>query len=376
MFRVVTCIFVLAAFFIGAGSCCAQHRIVVLKNGSEIEGTVKQDEIQIEVVTTSGSRLILTPEKVDFICNNLQEAYWEKVARLGPLDVPGHIDLFHWCLKREFFTGAKNQIKLLMEMEISAIKLDYLNQKLVAEKKSKTPLTISGLPSTTSHQNRIQQVNFEAEAQPIQPTRSELIEAANSLTPESIRFYKRKIEPLLVRSCYTAECHSSSSNNEFLLQRVSANSMVPKSMSQFNLYHVLQEIDRTRPFKSPLFVAATEAHADDPKPILRRGSKQFENLRQWLVLISSNPFQFHSGQPAVDTTQPHRTQINRLTPRSDTKPPNRQSANGNSFASPPDIPDLNKPPEPTQSTDPFDPNEFNKKFGSENSRSKEGTPRK
>lgn len=327
----------------------SQTQFLVLKNGHEIEGVIVQDAQQTVVQTASGSKLFFPNDKVDFVSPNLSAAYWQKVARVGPTDAKGHIELFHWCLDRSMHEQAGNQIKLLMEMEVSAIKLEFLLNKLTHERK------IASQPKTKSNDldNQIRQVNFEEAAGPSMPTAEEIHQSAAGLTPDAISHYKRRVEPLLIRSCYTAGCHDTKAT-VMPLRHLPGNKVVPKRMSQANLHEVLKHIDSTRPFKNPFFAAAVDHHADQDKPIIRRGSKQFETLRQWLVLISNQPFDFHSAAPVVDFDAPKPNTINRL----------EKPASSN-FAAPPRVPVLKpEPPQPALQKDPFDPNLFNRKYGS------------
>lgn len=333
----------------------SQTQFLVLKNGQEIEGIINQDSKQTVIQTASGSKLIFANHKVDFVSPTLAAAYWQKVARVGPTDATGHIELFHWCLDRSMLEQAGNQIKLLMEMDVSAIKLEFLFEKLTKQRQLalNPPALKPKMGESVESSSKIRQVTFEKATGPSMPSAAEVESSAAGLSPDSIRFYKRKIEPLLIRSCYTAGCHDTKSNM-MPLRHLPGNQLVPKRMSQANLHEILKHIDSRRPFKNPFFAAATEAHADIDKPIIRRGSKQFENLRQWLVMISNQPFDFHSATPPLDLAAPKPSSENRLD--------QPQSPN---FDSPPNIPALKShPPKPSLQKDPFDPEVFNRKFGS------------
>ena len=354
--------------------CCSQvAQMVVLKNGHEISGRIQQESNRTIVFTESGSQLIFPNEKVDFVCETLAEAYWQKVARITATDADKHVELFHWCLKHSMDKQASNQLNLLIEMDVSAVKLEYLYDLLLkqrtATRQAGTAKAVANVANEEKdnaqkgnvQNDNIQLATFEAEISnslpKIQPTMAELKNTAAKFSPDSIRFYKRKIEPLLVRSCYTAGCHDAKAG-PLPLRRVSPNERVPKHMSQRNLHEVVKFVDFESPFKSSFFLAAVEQHGDQDKPVIRRGTKQFENLRQWMVMISSNPFGFHSSIPEVDLAAPAAKPENRLPKKS---LPNESTP---AFDLPPEIPTLNSEPvRPAVRKDPFDPDVFNRKFG-------------
>ena len=352
-------------------------QIVVLKNGHEISGRIQQESDRTIVFTESGSQLIFPAEKVDFVCKSLPEAYWQKVARIKATDADKHVQLFHWCLKHSLDNQANNQLNLLVEMDVSAVKLEYLYDLLLKQRaaskassaansiakaaKAANASEVANREQDQIHKGSIQLATFEKEELPVprihHPTMAELKKSAAKFSPDSIQFYKRKIEPLFVRSCYTAGCHDSQAET-MPLRRISPNERVPKHMSQRNLHEVVKFVDFESPFKSPFFLAAVEQHADQDKPVIRRGSKQFENLRQWMVMISSNPFGFHSSIPEVDLTAPAAKPENRLPKKPDS------SVKKSSFDSPPEIPTLDsEPTRPAVRKDPFDPNVFNRLYG-------------
>lgn len=336
-----------------------QTQFLVLKNGHEIEGVVVQQAKQTVVKTHSGSKLIFPNDKVDFVSPDLSAAYWQKVARIGPLDTTGHIELFHWCLDRSLHEQAGNQINLLMEMDVSAIKMEFLLEKLSRQRHlAANPPTVTK-PSSDEPAaiGKVRQVTYEKEESiSAMPSVADIQHSAAGLSPDSIRMYKRKVEPLLMRSCYTAGCHDAKAA-KMPLRQLPGSSTVPKRMSQANLFEALKYIDTSRPFKNPFFSAAVEAHADQEKPIIRRGSKQFEMLRTWLVLISNQPSTFHSAAPPLDLTAPEPEAKNRLV-----KPLAKPQVN--QFDVPPVIPVLNSHPQQQASPkDPFDPEVFNRRYG-------------
>ena len=216
--------------------------------------------------------------------------------------------LFRWCIRRELMDEAQNQIDLLSMMDVQATTLSQMAEKLDralidwrARKQNDQNYDTTKLPieavadvQQDAEVGQIQQVGYSA---PIEiADRLKLIErlenATESIDGEAVVMFKRKIEPLIINSCYTAKCHSNDSM-PLPLATLSKSQRIPKRMSQRNLYNVLKYTDFDRPMESKLLAAAALPHAGNSKPIIKINSPQFQNLKIWLIAISSKPFLYH-----------------------------------------------------------------------------------
>jgi len=327
------------------------------------------------VQTDGGSRVVFPVERVDFVCKSLKEAYWQKNARIRATDLNGHVQLFHWCMKQGLLEEAQNQIDLLLSMKIKAVQLEYLNRQLsvALTQQAKARLRLlAGTPAQADSQaapaeEKIELVGFATESS----TAAEIerlnqlkrIEAAiDSLPKASVGVFKRKIEPLLIRNC--SACHSDESSEVMPLARLGLNQVIPKRLSQRNLYHVLKQTDLNEPLSSPLFAAAVAPHAGRTEPILEKGSVQYTNLGRWLIEISARPHQRHQVpdfEAMASLPSSQATVIKRMA-----KAPIAESPGISKSERVPDAPDIPRLDRSTTSEatalDPFDPDLFNKKY--------------
>lgn len=108
----------------------AVEQLLILSNGEILRGQISRNAEQVIVVTNQGSRLVLPAERTEFVCDTLQEAYWGKAARIRASDLAGQKKLFHWCLKNQLFDLAQNQIDLLLQSNLKAVELEYLDRQL------------------------------------------------------------------------------------------------------------------------------------------------------------------------------------------------------------------------------------------------------
>ncbi len=397
--------------------------------------------------------MVIPNEKIAFVCNSMNEAYWEKSSQTKASDVEGQINLFHWCLRHGLTAQAQNQINVIQFMEIKATRLDSLARALdreiakrlpsqikkqqLAKSKTFVPLPKLSEKSTALNEfsefqplpkmgdngidngklivdNQVAQVGFTSEAKeplgkvstdpgassepglpkPYQPTKAELEKLTKSLPKTAVAMFKRKIEPLLARSCYTAGCHD---NNDTIMpiHRMGLGQVIPRAFSQRNLHSIIRYADANDPMNSRLLKAAIQAHGGSKKSVVSLPSQQYVNLRDWLILVSNNPYGFHpvlppgfnpmnngslpaaDSRPVAKSAKKLNVQSEKTKPGSNrpvqSKPVIKPPSNKNSGSSPPSqIPDLsdlsgNKTIEPKSNAsknkaDPFDPAEFNKQY--------------
>lgn len=313
-------LFAAACFLLILMNCWAyaqdsSTQYILLKNDSVIEGIVETENSTHEhlvIRKNSGSQIYLPRKRVESVANTLNEVYWAKCATLSATDPNGHTSLFRWCMDRELLEEAQNQIDLLSLMKTKATTLMKLSDqldaasaawraKLDAQKYATKQLPLSKPRNQSGNKQRdeevgqVLQVGYEA---PVEiADRLKLIErleqATDSIHGEAVVMFKRKVEPMLINSCYTAKCHSNDSM-PLPLATLSKSQRIPKRMSQRNLYNVLKFTDFDRPMESKLLAAAALPHAGNPEPIIKLNSPQFQTLRVWLIGISSKPFLYHS----------------------------------------------------------------------------------
>jgi len=525
------------------------EQFVVLKNGEFLQGRVTTTAEQTTVETEQGSRLILSADQVDFVCESKVDVFWGKCARTKASDLDGQKALFYWCLKHKMFDQAQNQLSLLAEAKDSkATTVEFLDRQLnvaieQAQKKdlaiakaapalrkdpnpinppqpetklafnetnkaqpelSLTPIQsddamksigtgdlaklefdfdyetfrplpsltepgklakepardqstdsmIAKLPSTNMAnpepttnvvEGVIRQVGFEQpidskneiaiddngnfakssnsnpranlpgypsvsidqrptnpeiETKPEVPNNevkisiAELDKFTRSMPKGTLGPYRSKLEHVLNNGCNAANCHDSTAAVMPLLS-LGRNKSIPRRMSQRNLFNTLKYVDKTQPLASSLLNAASKPHAGMEKPVLVEGSKTFEQLKLWVVMLSDDPngnYQaylnskslpkmLNVGSSEFQPADPDSSEA-LAPPNSKSEPILRDSSNQQSNVLPikpkraallpsaakipktiGEIPELNSSSSAFQPVDPFDPEIFNRKFG-------------
>ncbi len=397
--------------------------VLVMKNGQVLTGQLSRDTTHVFVQTRTGSRLVIPASQVDFVCDSLEQAYWKRLARIRATDVEGQVQLFYWCLNHQLVDQARNQIDLLQEMDIPATRLEFLHRQLTVAQNRPTgsdslpsdqprDLAANRRNSSTGPTNRssphsgptIRQVGYDAEpgvSKEIERQRrlQAMEKTIDRLSRATVGDFKRRVEPLLVRTCY--DCHSDT-DGPMPLRRLGLNQVIPRRMSQLNLIAALGQIDSATPQTSPLWLASTQPHADLQDPLITPGTVPYQNLMEWVVNASAelrstggDTGEMASSLAAADdrpTTAAPDSQANvtargqnpkrssaplTIAPRgmypginataavdsSATPLPAIPPVDASTTSPAPDIPRLS-PVQPRRqaSADPFDPTEFNQRF--------------
>ena len=472
------------------GNYAPTQQLAVLQNGEVLTGQITETATNTIVETAQGSRLVLSNDRVEFVCDSIQDAYWGKCARTKASDVAGQKSLFYWCLKHGLHAQAQNQILLLVEskkakapdiefldrqLNVSIAQLERRNQKKAQLAKQSLPpkpsdqTLVAASPATTdrsnadSQRNRqlandiaidsslgtgllvgndvdyntfrplpaldalaektapapqrlaaslpssgqesfggqqmIRQVGFEEEIDSQQidleyktisldhkilnpskpkpvsieagiPSNAQLDQMTRSMPSGTIGPYRTKLERVLINGCSAANCHDSHSQVMPLID-LGRSKPISRRMSQRNLHETLKYIDRTNPFISPLLSAASQPHGGGEKSVLPLGSKHFEQLKLWVIMLSDDPeanyqaylnpslqnksaaqpIQEPALQQVIVPVEPERIGLRPLDPVVEYS----QTIG--------EIPELDNQADSYQPIDPFDPEVFNHRFG-------------
>ena len=148
------------------------------------------------------------------------------------------------------------------------------------------------------------------------------------------RAYATRIQPIVMNQCST--CHTKPDHaSEFKLVRISEGYANPQATEQ-NLATIAKFIDRTNPGQSPLLVKAMTAHGGQRQPAFRdRTHIAFQTLELWSYWVTSPE---GSPCPTSVATAIRPTQATSSAPMVQPTPEAR----------------------PMTSTDPYDPEEFNR----------------
>ncbi|MEL7497015.1 MAG: hypothetical protein AAFN77_05355 [Planctomycetota bacterium] len=343
-------------------------QVAVLKNGEIMTGNIQQDHSRIVIKIPSGSVIPLPRSRVEFISDSLQQAYWEKLARVKAADVNGQVQLFQWCIKHQLVAQAGNQIDILSDLNIDAVSLDRLNQKYhlareqllrVPSMTPRQPDLLNGIAGESSiarsDTKTIRPLERSSQTSPIKngprslevegnvwtapkvlasPTandsavndsmvrpashvaaspssgqsvmsKRDLDSMVRQLPPGTVARFRRQVEPFLLSRC--AGCHQTGGDAAGGYEIIRGRGRVNSlTYSQRNLGRIMPMVDRKLPPDQMTFwELMVQPHATNEEPLLKADSKEASLILVWLESLSEAPVQ-SDWQSPISPMQPTR----------------------------------------------------------------------
>ncbi len=337
-----------------------QSGILVLRTGRVLRGDIVR--VGDRYVVTSGEKdeVGVSLDAVEMQCDSLEDAYRRKQDQMPPnRKVADHLKLADWCLQYDLFASAAEQLMAAQLCDPN----DPANETF--EKRLRLAVQ---RPASISN-------GTESVAKIISPP--DLDESLRSLPAGTMELFTNTIQPLLINRCGASNCHGPNSSSSFRLAYPNWSRTLPRRFTQRNLQAAMSFLDRDEPLRSPMLVMSTLRHGKMSKPALTdEDVTQLQNLAEWVYhsLGSASPASpAELSSPESLLLQPG---ASRLDPQ----------AAANRHTAGPVAPDTTGPSErldravepashsapaepgtgaaPVAGVDPFDPEIFNRRFGS------------
>jgi len=251
-----------------------QPGVLLLRNGELLEGRILRLGDYYEVLLPHG-RMRLRSAEVEAVCRDLEEAYQHKRAALRPDDARGHLLLAWWCINQDLPGHAAAELAEGSRLDPSDPLVELVKRRL--------DLALD--PPVVSAASRAQGPTSDSG-----PTPEELDRLVRELPSEAVREFRERIQPLLLNSCASGQCHGPQTGGSFRLLRPSFGRVASRRLTQRNLYSVVNHIDPDDPAQSPLLRAACTAHGSpERRSVAPAGSRQYEMLADWVRTLVAPP---------------------------------------------------------------------------------------
>ncbi|MCS6977748.1 MAG: hypothetical protein NZM31_12185 [Gemmatales bacterium] len=345
------------------------RRVLILTDETTLQGQVQQRDKVYEVRTSSGV-VYIPAVRVQRLCESLEEAYEFLRSRPVRDEVQDALRLARWCAKNGLTEQARQEAQRVLRIHPEHREARRLAGLSSVETPSLLPVSgpISGqLPARSQAGNDAKSTNRS----PAEPTE-------HRYTPEMLRNFAQRVQPILFNSCATAACHGGNRGLAFELQRPPSHGVVQPMTTRHNLVQTLRFLDPEDPPNSELLRKAIEAHGGRPKPPLpNKDAPAYQTLETWVFSVHPprKPLPLDGDIP--DAASP--------LPKEPPGGPDLESASGSTprlpssvsdkfaadqAASPPDSPDpaiASQPPSPSlnpslSQPDPYDPAPFNARY--------------
>jgi hypothetical protein len=255
---------------------------------------------------------------VEFQCGSLDEAYFRKRDLLDPTSIRQRLDLADWCLRHGLAHRAADQMLAAAAINPFDARTRALRRRLLQLAEAR-------------------EMSRQPDSEPASDVDWQAIERVLETTPaEAVEEYTNSVQMLLLNRCGTSACHGNQAISQFHLMRPLKDRILPRRLTQRNLYATLQAIDFEQPDHSPLLTVPRAPHGGQKDLFQGRQEAQWVQLRDWVRLAAK------TGDPARPATAEapnddiHRS-VFTPTPAAD-------------------------PPEPPPARDPFDPEVFNRRY--------------
>lgn len=282
--------------------------IVMLKNGQSLTGKVVTSVDRITVETRSGSRIVLNTADVCMVCATWQEA-WEFQRDSTHIDDAKQLQsLLQWCLRNQRFGNAWEVIDRLQFTDLGRAQLDQLHRQVSLAEKAAEHAHAAAIAATspppvrqpeTVPQNRmidssVQPTSFSGMAggassgsRPAVVPSGDLDRFMTSVPDREFAVWRKQIEPLLVRGCTNAGCHSAGSVSP-RLTTMGGNDPIPLRMSQQNLYRTAELIVGDGLGTDRFLAAVSTAHGGSAAAPLALDSESFRQVSEWARRIGDS----------------------------------------------------------------------------------------
>ncbi len=334
----------------------SEESILVLLSGEVIKGRVSHLDDRYLVALPTG-RIFVPISNVEIICKDLEEAYQLRRSRMGQGQAQDHAVLAQWCQRQGLNARAEEELNVARQLDPDHPIVGLVERRLAT---SREPLEAAD--GTTEKETVLE------------PTPQQLEDFAAGLPTGTVEAFTRVVQPLLLNRCATAGCHNARSGNDFCLERTRPGVPLGRTSTHRNLLATLKLVDATvpdqcellRPKKCPQRLQ-TEATVS-----LSRTS-QYRFLVAWVTLLAQQQ-SFASASSSATPAGPPNTilsgppvapSLEALPPPvSGTVPESPLKASFDALSGP-EAPTTQKvmPAPPLGATDPFDPEIFNRRYG-------------
>ncbi len=235
-----------------------KSQVVILDDGSLLEGVVERFEGVIRVTPTKGSARLATAQQVAFIGDSRDAAYQFAVSKVDTQSLDGARQLADWCEK----VGMRDQA---MRHAKAALALAPENQSLKEQ--------ITRLNNTTS----------------VIPSTGRPVIQKTAVTPAMVELatgaavtFATKVQPILTNQC--AVCHAVEDYaGTFRLSRITPGFSNPEATAA-NLKVVQNHLNPEDSFASPLLRYAVTLHGGQKRAaFVNREQPAYLNLQNWVL---------------------------------------------------------------------------------------------
>ena len=244
-----------------------------------LEGTVRLEGRYYIVQSVNGGSMYVPKEQTLTVCNNMQDVYSARVAAIQSEDAVSYLKLTDWCIKYKMLDKAEEHLAYAKKIQYDYPYIPVMERRLALAKqqlaREMDPANEKVVPDSSKN-DPITQINK------LRSERTALEQIAKNMPGDTLKQFSMEIQPILLNSCGTANCHGSSDNDFQLIRTPQSHNITLK-----NLYSVLRQVDRNSPDASRLLTMSTQAHGGLDVPVFSRSrTSAYSRLVGWTYRVA------------------------------------------------------------------------------------------
>lgn len=242
-----------------------QQGLLVLRSGDVLRGKVTRSGDRYLVATPDGGEIRLPVSVVDFPADDVHEAYRRLAERVDAGSAAQQLDLAEWCIRQQLYSEAADRL-------LAATVLDPQHPGI---RRVETRIWLAMHPAQSAGEP----------AQADRPSENASVQRAiDSLPSGAIESFTSTVQPLILNRC--AGCHRPGSKAPFHLLRPAHGSSLPRTFTEQNLSAILTLVDRDQPRESPLLTVPSRPHGGIDAMFGALDMEQLDGLVDWIESLS------------------------------------------------------------------------------------------
>lgn len=245
--------------------------ILMLQDGGVLTGQITQTS-DWYIVSHGSGQMQVARARVALACRSLEEAYEYRRQQVNGSKADAHLALADWCLRYNLLADAARELADSRNLDPDHPRLALLERRLA---------NCNAQPAAKAGAAPVAKVQPQAVAS-TPPTSA----IAGDLPEGVVERFTRKVQPVLVNSCTTSNCHQRGGSQSFQLDRALQRGEANRRTTMYNLAAALALVDREHPEQSPLLTIPRKTHGGMAGPVFGPRQEQvFKHLAEWVELV-------------------------------------------------------------------------------------------
>ena len=262
-----------------AAPAVPQTQFLLKADYNLLEGVVRQEGRYYVVQSVNGGAMYVPQDQTLAVCNNMNDIYAARVSAIQSIDVVSYLNLTDWCIKYKMLDKAEEHLEYAKRIQSDYPYIPVMERRLALAKqqlsREQAPVQNSAVP-VAANNDPITQINK------LRSERTALEQIAKNMPGDTLKQFTMEIQPILLNSCGTSNCHGSPDNKFQLIRSPQSRNTTLK-----NLYSVLRQVDRSTPDASRLLTMSSEAHGGLDVPVFSRSrTSAYSRLVGWTYRVA------------------------------------------------------------------------------------------